>query len=219
MPSFATAFAIRQAADLEQLMKAHSWIIAVFLLVGAMTVLAVRLRQTGLSARTPPYAFEMLTARQVRHWSVPIASRKLTNPLSANAKTLERGRDHWADHCAICHANNGGGDTEMGRNLYPRAPDMRRAETQALTDGELYYIIRNGIPMTGMPAWGDPTLGNSDSESWVLVAFIRHLPNLTFDEQAVMEKLNPKSSMEREEEQEEEDFLNGKTIKEEKHDH
>jgi mono/diheme cytochrome c family protein len=199
-------------------MKLNSWTIAILLLVGVTTVLVVRLRQTGLSARTQPYAIEMLTAKLIRHWAVPVASRKLTNPLSANAKTLERGRGHWADHCATCHANNGSGDTEMGRNLYPRAPDMRRAETQALTDGELYYIIRNGIPMTGMPAWGDPTLGNSDSESWVLVAFIRHLPNLTFDEQAVMEKLNPKSSMEREEEQEEEDFLNGKTIKEEKHD-
>jgi len=199
-------------------MKLNSWIIAIFLLVGATTVLLVRLRQTGLSARTPPYAFEMLTAQLIRHWSVPVASRKLINPLPSNAETLERGRDHWADHCATCHANNGSGDTEMGRNLYPRAPDMRRSETQSLTDGELYYIVRNGIPMTGMPAWGNPTLGNSDSETWTLVAFIRHLPNLTFGEQVVMEKLNPKSSMEREEEQEEEDFLNGKTIKEEKHD-
>jgi mono/diheme cytochrome c family protein len=199
-------------------MKLNSWTIAILLLVGAATVLVVRLRQTGLSARTQPYAIEMLAAKLIRHWSVPVASRKLTNSLPGNAETLEHGRDHWADHCATCHANNGSGDTSMGRNLYPRAPDMRTAETQSLTDGELYYIVRNGVPMTGMPAWGDPTLGNSDSETWALVAFIRHLPNLTFGEQAVMEKLNPKSSMEREEEREEEDFLNGKTVKEEQHD-
>jgi mono/diheme cytochrome c family protein len=199
--------------------KLNSWIIAIFLIVGATMILAVRLRQTGLSARTPPYAFEMLTARQVRHWGVPIPSRKLTNPLPGNAETLEHGRDHWADHCATCHANNGSGDTKMGRNLYPRAPDMRTAETQSLTDGELYYIVRNGVPMTGMPAWGDPTLGNSDSETWALVAFIRHLPTVTLGEVSAMEKLNPKGAMERREEQEEEDFLNGKTTMEEKHVH
>ncbi|HLV85867.1 MAG TPA: cytochrome c [Candidatus Sulfotelmatobacter sp.] len=117
--------------------------------------------------------------------------------------------DHWADHCATCHANNGSGDTEMGRNFYPPAPDMRNAETQSLSDGELYYIIRNGVPLTGMPAWGDPNLGNSDSQTWALVSFIRHLPALTQGEVAAMQKLNPKSATEREEEQEEEEFLNG----------
>jgi hypothetical protein len=59
----------------------------------------------------------------------------------------------------MCHANNGSGETEIGRNLYPKAPDMRQTKTQSLSDGELYYIIRNGVPMTGMPAWGDPSLG------------------------------------------------------------
>jgi hypothetical protein len=86
---------------------------------------------------------------------------------------------------------------------------MRNAETQSLSDGELYYIIRNGVPLTGMPAWGDPRLGNSDSQTWALVSFIRHLPTLTPAEVAGMQKLNPKSATEREEEQEEEDFLNG----------
>jgi hypothetical protein len=86
---------------------------------------------------------------------------------------------------------------------------MRNAETQSLSDGELYYIIRNGVPLTGMPAWGDPNLGNSDSQTWALVSFIRHLPTLTPAEVAGMQKLNPKSATEREEEQEEEDFLNG----------
>ncbi len=42
----------------------------------------------------------------------------------------------------------------MGRNMYPPAPDMRLAETQQMTDGELFYIIQNGVRLTGMPAWG-----------------------------------------------------------------
>jgi mono/diheme cytochrome c family protein len=189
--------------------KTGMWTIAILLVITSAILFALRLRQTGLSTRTPPGPFERLAAKQIRRWLVPIRMRKETNPLAANAETLKQGMDHWADHCATCHANNGSGDTEMGRNFYPPAPDMRNAETQSLSDGELYYIIRNGVPLTGMPAWGDPRLGNSDSQTWALVSFIRHLPTLTPGEVAGMQKLNPKSATEREEEQEEEDFLNG----------
>ena len=104
------------------------------------------------------------------------------------------------------HANDGSGDTEIGRNLYPRSPDMRKAETQQLTDGELYYIIHNGIRWTGMPAWG---ASDYDPETWQLVHFIRHLPNLTKPEIQEMEHYNPQSTAEREEQEQEQKFLNG----------
>jgi len=65
---------------------------------------------------------------------------------------IAEAKAHFADHCAICHANNGSGNTEIGRNLYPKAPDMRLPQTLNLTDGELYYTIHNGIRLTGMPA-------------------------------------------------------------------
>jgi mono/diheme cytochrome c family protein len=191
--------------------KTRIWGIAIVLVIAAATMLAFRQRQTGLSTRTAPGPLERLAAKQVRAWLTPATARKMTSPLPANTELLKQGMDHWADHCATCHANNGSGDTEMGRNFYPPAPDMRTAETQSLSDGELYYIIRNGVPLTGMPAWGDPSLGNSDSQTWALVSFIRHLPALTQDEIAAMQKLNPKSAAEREEEQAEEDFLNGQS--------
>jgi mono/diheme cytochrome c family protein len=136
----------------------------------------------------------------------------------ATSEMFVQGRNHWADHCATCHANNGSGETEIGRNLYPKAPDMRQRETQSLSDGELYYIIRNGVRMTGMPAWGEPEAGDSDHETWILVLFIRHLPQVTAEEEKAMEKFNLKSAAEREEEEQEEDFLNGTTPKEITHD-
>lgn len=194
-------------------------LIAIVLLVGAVTLVALRTRHAGLSSRAYPGLLERFAARQIRLRLIPEAALKTNNPLLATSETLEQGRDHWADHCATCHANNGSGDTEMGRNLYPAAPDMRTTATQSLTDGELYYIIRNGVSLTGMPAWGDPNLGNSDSQTWALVLFIRHLPALMPDEIAAMEKLNPKSAMEREEEQAEEDFLSGKPTTEKKSKH
>jgi mono/diheme cytochrome c family protein len=112
---------------------------------------------------------------------------------------MKDAREHFADHCALCHANDGSGNTEMGKNLYPRAPDMRLPATQNLSDGEIYYIIRNGVPLTGMPAWGEPHL-DQDDESWQLVLFIRHLSHLTPEEVKDMESYNPIGKMENEEE-------------------
>jgi len=82
---------------------------------------------------------------------------------------------------------------------------MRLPETQNLTDGEVYYIIHNGIRLTGMPAWGAE---EKDEDSWKLVLFVRHLPQLTAAEEREMEALNPKGPAEKQEEQEEEQFLN-----------
>jgi mono/diheme cytochrome c family protein len=132
----------------------------------------------------------------------------LKNPLAETGDLLTAGRHHWADHCAGCHGNDGRGDTTIGRNLYPRAPDMTGSMTQDLTNGELYAIIQNGVRLTGMPAWGKPG-DDDDRESWALVAFIRHLPALTGEELEQMKEMNPKSVDEWREELEEEQFLKG----------
>ena len=174
-------------------------------MIGA-AALAITVRR-GFSAREQPSSIEAWLARTMRSWSMPSAARGLKSPVTASAEVLAEGRAHWADHCATCHANNGSGDTELGKNLYPKAPEMRAPATQQLTDGELYFIIENGIRLTGMPAWGHG--GKEDGETWNLVAFIRHLPSLTPDEQREMERLNPKSVEEREEERTEDDFLKG----------
>jgi len=85
---------------------------------------------------------------------------------------------------------------------------MRLPATQQLTDGELFYIIQNGIRLTGMPAWGNGS-AQDEEDSWKLVHFIRHLPQITLEEKKAMEKLNPKSPDDLREEQEEEKFLRG----------
>ena len=192
--------------------SARTWaIVATAAIVVGAGIYSVRLVEYGFSAREKPTGLEALLVRGARRWAIPAKAKRLKNPMPANAEMLEHGRDHWADHCATCHANNGSGETEIGKNLYPKAPDMRGPETQSLTDGELYYIIRNGVRMTGMPGWGNPKDGDHDHESWMLVQFIRHLPQLTADEEEVMKSLNPKSPAERKEEQDEDDFLNGRT--------
>jgi hypothetical protein len=80
----------------------------------------------------------------------------------------------------------------MGSGLFPKAPDMRAATTQELSDGELFYIIEYGVRFTGMAAWGDGS-AKGEEVGWRLVHFIRHLPSLTPAEITEMEQLNPKS--------------------------
>ena len=77
----------------------------------------------------------------------------------------------------------------MGMNLYPKPPDMRMAQTQNLTDGEIFYIINNGVRMTGMPGWRS---SHTDEDTWKLVLFIRHLPQLSAEEKKEMQGDNPK---------------------------
>jgi len=158
------------------------------------------------SAREAPTAAEEFIGRSLRAWSIPSAAREAKNPFVASPELLDEATHHFADHCASCHGNDGSGATEMGRNFYPRVPDMRAGATQHRTDGELYYSIHNGIRWTGMPAWGDP---DHDTDSWKLVLFIRRLPQLTPEEIRGMERFNPKSPAEMQEEKEEEEFLNG----------
>ena len=161
----------------------------------------------GFSTRTAPGAVETAVATTVREAAFPSRYTSMKNPVAATPDVVREGMEHWADHCASCHGNNGNGETMYGKTMYPRPPDMRSKDTQDMSDGELYYTIQNGIVLSGMPAFGEP--GDNDQDSWKLVAFIRHLPALSQAEEAEMEKMNPKSPDELKEEQEEENFLQG----------
>jgi mono/diheme cytochrome c family protein len=166
-------------------------------------------RANGFSTRTEPPALERLLVRAARRWAVPRAARNAVNPVAFSTEVWEESRAHFADHCASCHANDGSGRTEMGQNLYPRAPDMRLPATQNLADGELYWIIENGVRLTGMPAWGPG--GGDDADTWKLVHFIRRLKDLTPGDVKAMQTLNPKTPDEIEEERNDERFLAGET--------
>ena len=160
-------------------------VVCVALLTGAGAWFVWIAKTRGFSARDKPGSVEAYLARRARGLATPAGARNLKNPLEATPLNIAEARDHFADHCAICHANNGSGKTEIGGNMYPPAPDMRIADTQNLTDGELLYIVRNGIRFTGMPGWG-----GEDEDNWKLVLFIRHLPQLSPQELDLMKEVN-----------------------------
>jgi mono/diheme cytochrome c family protein len=183
--------------------------------LAAGAIYATVLVRRGFSARENPSWIEAFAAQIAKSLAVP-ATYRLKNPYAPTAQNIREGEEHFADHCAVCHANDGGGDTLFGRGLYPKPPDMRMAETQNKSDGELYYTIENGVRLSGMPAFGPisgPASGKDqetgDAETWKLVLFIRHLPQIASEELEEMKKLNPKTEADRAEEQQEEEFLNG----------
>ena len=189
-------------------LRAFLLVTVVLSLLGSAIVYSIVRR--GLSAHDEPSRAEELLAGAMRRWATPQSMRDRTNPVQPTPEVLNEALAHYADHCATCHSNDGSGDTVIGRSLYPRAPDMRAAPTQSLTDGELFSIIEHGIRLTGMPAWGNGT-PEGERDSWGLVHFVRRLPKLTPEEIERMESLNPKTPAQFKEDEETRRFLQGDT--------
>jgi predicted CXXCH cytochrome family protein len=156
------------------------------LLAGAILAFtyAVFVVRRGFSAADQPSAAERVVARAVRDLGIPGSARRAINPLAPAPEILQQAREDFLNHCAGCHGRDGDGQSGVGRNLYPRAPDLRLPATQNLTDGEIHYIIRNGVRLTGMPALGTPHLSQDDNTAWELVLFIRTLAQSTPQEKA-----------------------------------
>ena len=165
-------------------MKARKTSLLLFCLaLFAMALYAAHLIRRGFSAADEPSYLEKSLARAARNLAIPRNARLETNPYSPTPAVLKESRESFLDRCATCHGEDGSGQTPVGRNLYPKVPDLRLPGTQDLTDGEIRYIIRNGVRLTGMPAWANPHDEQSD-DSWKLVLFIRSLRQLTPQEAA-----------------------------------
>jgi mono/diheme cytochrome c family protein len=186
-------------------------------LAAAATVIVIAgavllyVKTTGLTARPHPGSLETRAARALRSLAVPAAVRDQANPVPRSQEETAQGMAHYADHCAVCHANDGSGNVQMGRGLWPKPPDMREDATQQLSDGELFYIIEEGIRFTGMPGWSTGTEEGTRA-SWQLVNFIRHLPRITAAELEAMADMNPRPPSEIRQEIEEQRFLEGDAL-------
>ena len=148
----------------------------------AIFLLGIALWVSGLashccSAREEPSRMEIFVARLVRTWSLPASARQSKNPLASSPQLLQDAARHFADHCASCHANDGSGNTEIGRNLYPRAPDMRLPATQQLSDGDSSTSFTTAFAGLACPHGVSPatilTVGNWSSSSVICPTSVR----------------------------------------------
>jgi predicted CXXCH cytochrome family protein len=162
-------------------------LLVVLVAVIAVTVYGVIVIRRGFSAVDEPSYLEKIVARSVRILSIPAHAREEKNPWSSTPELLKSGREIFVARCAICHGVNGSDDSRVGRNLYPKAPDLTLPPTQNLTDGQIHYIIQNGVRLTGMPAWSNPHEQQED-DSWKLVLYIRDLRPLSRPEKAQQEQ-------------------------------
>ena len=129
----------------------------------------------GSSAREDAPALEVNVAQWLLHYTVPARIRAMNNPVSVKAGSVdvEAGHALYTRKCEICHAYDGSGRSEIGSGQYPRPPDLRSAQVQRMSDGELFYHLKNGIRHTGMPAWTLP-----DRKLWQVGAYLRNLPRV-----------------------------------------
>jgi predicted CXXCH cytochrome family protein len=149
-----------------------AWTFGLVAAVGAVLYVFV---VPGLSvARQEPPQVEVMLATWLLRASVPEAARNAVNPLgeTPDPAAVAAGEAMFRQKCEVCHGYDGAGKTEVGGGQYPRAPSLK-VTTASLTDGEIFYHIRNGIRNTGMPAWDMP-----DDQLWQLVSYIRRLPEV-----------------------------------------
>lgn len=161
-------------------MKFLAGVLAGVLLLAAGAAAFVISGAFDVSATVNPGKLEKkLTALSLDR-SVARRAPKTSNPVASSPEVLQTGLAHYRGMCVTCHGAPGVDASEIGVGLNPPAPDLTLSKVQARTDGELFWLVSHGIRMTGMPAFG-PT--HKDEEIWKIVSFLRHLPELTAEEE------------------------------------
>jgi mono/diheme cytochrome c family protein len=137
---------------------------------------------SGCTANKTPSKVEAALANMAKDVVIPMEAENKANPLPADRVTLEEGRELYLQSCAICHGTDGHGRTDLGRGMYPPAMDLTSPHVQHWNDAELFWIIQNGVRLTGMPSWKSSL---SDTDDWKLVHFIHDLPHAKGQAEAV----------------------------------
>ena len=159
----------------------YAWAAVALLGIIALVVAGLVLWSHGFSSRPQPSNMEASIAMKTYDSSTPERYEKMQNPVSAQGVDLIEAGGHYEEHCAVCHGDSGNGQPKFHGIMYPRPTDLRSEETQEMSDGELYWVVKNGVRWSGMPAFGKP--GDNDEHAWKMVAYVRHLPKLTPAEQ------------------------------------
>src|SRR5262249_20808025 len=166
---------------------AWPWLVAwsLLLLVAAVAIYAGLYNIAADVPHTQPVYWLLETLRER---SVAARARDIVVPSNLDdANRISKGAGQYAEMCSGCHLAPGMKRTEISQGLYPRAPELRRGSD--VTPAEQFWIVKHGVKMTGMPAWG---ITHDDELLWDVVAFVRKLPKLTPEQYETMVKNAPK---------------------------
>jgi mono/diheme cytochrome c family protein len=145
-------------------------VIVVIVLIVVVALIVVS--QMDLSAQPEPGGSEARFATATKHWLIGKAARVVPPEPQATSADQENGNMLYGMDCDICHGKDGRHPTEAGRNMYPRVPDLGSPAVQRWSDAQLFWIVKNGVRYSGMPAFGKV---QSDKEIWDLVHYVRSL--------------------------------------------
>lgn len=151
------------------------------ILLGLAVVVATG--SVNFAAVASPTKFETQVATFALGRSIAKHAAATKNPVAGSPDALRVGLAHYKENCVLCHGAPGVEETEAGMGLNPPAPDLTLPAIQKMSDGELYWVIANGVRWTGMPAF---SLTHKPDELWKVVAFVRHLPELNDQEQKAL---------------------------------
>jgi mono/diheme cytochrome c family protein len=172
--------------------RAGRWLVATLAVIAVLAAIGIGFVYAGLfnvAADDPHSQFVFSLLKTAKERSIAVRADGITVPPDlADAKRIATGAGQYAEMCASCHLAPGMKKTEMSRGLYPRAPELRRGSR--LTAAEQFWVLKHGIKMTGMPAWG---VTHDDEILWDVVAFLQKLPKLTADEYQTLVQSVPKT--------------------------
>ena len=180
-------------SDLAASRTATHWLIVTLaagaLLIAVVAAVLVHVGSFDVAADKPHSQPVFWLMDTVRERSVAIRAAGITVPGDlAEAKRVASGAAQYDEMCSLCHLAPGMKRTEISRGLYPRAPELRRKSE--LTPAEQFWVVKHGLKMTGMPAWG---VTHNDELLWDVVAFLQKLPELTADQYQTLVKSAPKT--------------------------
>lgn len=155
------------------------------LLLAAATAVFVWSGVYNVAANVPHLDITHWFLEQVRDRSISAHSKGIVLPPLNDPKLSNTGFSHYHAMCRLCHNAPGYPRTEISKGLYPTPPDFTSKETNLPDDAEIFWIVRNGIKMTGMPAFGST---HSEGDIWGIVLFVKRLPNLKREEYVAMAK-------------------------------
>ena len=155
-------------------MKRVTWVVA-SVLAGA-AVAALTIAYTGaynVAADDPHWDMTSRALAWARDRAIAVRSSDVLVPNLADPDLIALGAEHYAAMCEGCHLAPGARDNELRQGLYPKPPDL--LESRERRPAETFWIVKHGIKMSGMPAWG---VTHDDESIWGLVAFLQQLPML-----------------------------------------
>jgi mono/diheme cytochrome c family protein len=152
--------------------KILTWLLVALVLLGAGLYGWAYSGAYDIGADAPHWKLTAAALAMVRDRSTESRSAGIQVPDLDDPRLVAAGAQHYAEMCAECHRAPGAAESDIRQGLYPQPPDLTR---EATDPGETFWIVKHGIKMSGMPAWGKT---HDDQKIWAIVAFLQKLPGL-----------------------------------------